>query len=320
MPTPEPARPNPPATPATAESTLRGVTLTLVSAFFAAVYFIPFKAASSMSSRGVVVLGVMLVAALVNTLLALRRQSARPRLDRITALSIIVLGAFTIVGNYCIANSLVRIGAGATSVVMQTQLLLVALGSWLLLRERISGRFLVGAAIVLVGLVILERPGEAFQEVALVGLLYAMGATLSFAVMVLWTRYAIHSIQPVFVNAARLWFAVAALLCVPGVARAAASLPSRAWLLCAAGAFAGPVISRLTNMFGLRYITASRATLIGLVSPIIAFALDYLVLDAVPERHQLVGAAVILMGISLPLMEMLGRRDRAARARDGASA
>ena len=320
MATPEPARPNAPETLAKAESTLRGVTLTLVSAFFAAVYFIPFKVASSMSSRGVVVLAVMLVAAIANTLLTLRRQSERPRLNRITALSILVLGALTVTGNYCIANALVRVGAGATSVLLQTQLLVVALGGWLLLRERISRRYLVGAAIVVVGLVILERPGASFQRVAFVGLLYAMGGTLGFAFMVLWTRYAIHSIQPVFVNAMRLWFAVTALLCAPGVARAAVEMPSRVWLLCAAAAFAGPVISRLTNMYGLRDITASRASLIGLSSPVVAFALDYLLLDAVPEPHQLVGAVVIIMGIGLPVMEMLGRREGPARARESAGA
>ena len=67
----------------------------------------------------------------------------------------------------------------------------------------------------------------------------------------------------------------------------------------------GPVISRLAVMYALRHVTASRAALIGLSTPVVAFALDYLLLDVVPQRHQLLGAAVILLGLGLPVAEML---------------
>ena len=94
---------------------------------------------------------------------------------------------------------------------------------------------------------------------------------------------------------------------VPGNVTGMLNLPAEIWLLCALGAFAGPFVSRLAIMFAVRYITAAQSSMITLTGPLFAFFLDYTLLGVVPGNWQMVGAAVVLLGVALPIVEMMGR-------------
>ena len=117
----------------------------------------------------------------------------------------------------------------------------------------------------------------------------------------------VERIAPVVVNAARLWLTVLALVCVPGNLDALQGMSSRLWLLCAGAALAGPFLSRLSIMYAVRYITASQSALIALLAPVVAFTLDYALLGATPSRLQVLGAAVVLLGVALPVLELARR-------------
>ena len=57
-------------------------------------------------------------------------------------------------------------------------------------------------------------------------------------------------------------------------------------------------------MFALKHIPASRAAIVTLITPVIAFALEFAILGVVPSLLQVVGASIILLGVALPVAEM----------------
>jgi drug/metabolite transporter (DMT)-like permease len=215
----------------------------------------------------------------------------------------LMLGVITVSGNVCLTEALSRIDAGVTSVLLQTQVFFVAVAGWLLLGERVSLRFAIGAVIAIVGFVVMRDPFGVTTALSTTGALWGLGAALSFGLMHVVTRKYIARIQVVTVNALRLWFAVALLLVLPGRASGLLELPREAWLLAAAAAFFGPFSSRLLVMFAVRYIKASQAALIGLLVPIFAFVLEALILGVTPSTLEVVGGLIILVGVALPVTE-----------------
>ena len=290
----------------------KGTLLALGGAFAAAAFLIPYKAAGARAPREVIVMAMLVAAAVLNTMVVLsgfvrlggpRRRVAPARSARLVVLVSLLLAAFTAVGNIASAEALARIDAGLTSVAQQTQVLFVAGAAALFLGERITLRFALGAAIALAGFAVMRLPGD--SAVHLAGILWAVLSALCFGSMQVITRQVIHRIDPVPVNALRLWLSVAVLACLPGRLAALLTLDAGAWALAAAAAFCGPFLGRISFMYAVRHIAASHSILLGLASPLFAFGLGYLAFGTVPGLFEIVGGALILAGIVLPVLELV---------------
>lgn len=285
----------------------KGALLALGSSFGAALFYIPFKQASTMVARDVVVMSIVLVAAILNTLVTLAQGARALRFDWVSLRTAFILGLFTISGNIGAAQALVHVSAGITSIVQQTQILFVALGSLFFLGERLSARFFIGSCIVLGGILLINVPStQVSTSMNSTGILWALLSSMSFAAMHVTTRMAIDRIQPVTVNALRLWMSVAILVSVPGNASTVLDLDHEIWLLCAAAAFAGPFLARIALMFAVKYISASHCVLITLFTPVLAFTFDFMFLGSQPTLWHLIGGVIVIFGVSIPLLELIG--------------
>ncbi len=254
-------------------------------------FFIPFKVAGTTASRDVVVLAVMAIAAVLNTATAAGRRPAKPAFDRVALITASVLGALTVTGNVAASHALRYVGAGSVTVLLQTQIFFVA----------------VGMVVVLLGLVLMRIPSSGGEALHWAGLVLGLVAAVAFAAMHVVTRKVIDRIQPVPVNALRLWLAAGLLLCLPGNAGELVRLSGTTWLLCAAAAFAGPFFSRICIMYAVRYIPASQSVLITLIVPVLAFAFDFAILGTRPSAFELLGGVVVIAGVALPVLELAGR-------------
>ena len=259
-------------------------------------------------------------AAFNGALLAVLPRRDRARISvRTTLWTIVAFGVFTIGGNFGVAGALGRLGPGLTGTILQVQIFLVAIGARLFLAERITRGFLLGAALAVGGFVVLARPGSGGAPIDPVGIGFALLGATSFAAILIWTRSVIHRIDPVTVNVARLAVAAGVLACLPGQYGAALVLDGWTWLMIACAAALGPVVSRLCLMFAARHLSASRTKLITLVSPVLAFLLEWAVLERAPSWHEVAGGGLILLGVLVPSLLAL-RADRArGEAQSGGS-
>ena len=288
---------------------LRGLLLTVGGAFFAAVYLLPYKAATRLAPAEEVVLPMLLVAALLNSvpLLPWRRGQ---RLSWPTGLSLGVaalLGLFSSLGNEAVAHALAHVAPGITAVMLRTQVVFVAVGARLLLEEAISGRFWIGVGLALCGMVLLRGSGEA-PTLTILGMAWALVAAASFGAMQVVVRRTIHRIDPLLVNTLRLWLASALLALLPGRVASLTSADATLWALCAAAALAGPILSRLLLMAALRHIPAAMSSLALFTQPVFAYLLAVPLFGILPGTREVLGCGVVLCGVALPVLEHLKGR------------
>ena len=294
-----------------------GVWLSLTAAALAALFLIPYKLASERAAADLVSLAMLSCAAVFNTLTTAGGKlgaRAHERPARSLGLAVLVaaaLAVLTAAGNVAAARALTSAAPGLVSVVQQTQVVFVAAASAVLLGERITLRFGVGVGVALAGFAVMRLPlGDVAGAAPPTGLLWAVVSALCFGLMLVITRAVIQRIDPVLVNAIRLWLAAAVIAVLPGRIAGALALDPITWGLAASAAFLGPFLSRLSLMYAARHLPASRAALLALATPVFAFGFGFAALGLVPTLRELLGGALILAGIALPLLE------RAAQARD----
>lgn len=284
-----------------------GVAFSLGAAAWGAAFLIPFKMAGEQAPRMTVIFAMLLVAAVCNTIATLIQARGRLRIDRRTTLVALVLAACTVLGNLGVVTSLATLEPAVSSVVLQVQVIMVALLELFFLRERLARSLLLGCVLALIGFVVMQAPWDG-GHADLVGIGWAMLGTTMFAIMLVVLRHSIAQLDSLAVNALRLWLAIGLLAVLPGTLSTAVEMSASIWLLAAAAGLAGPTLSRLMLMAALRHISATQTKLTTLVSPLFALFFGWLAFSSLPTGTELIGGAVILAGVALPLTMQFRRR------------
>lgn len=290
-----------------------GLSHSFAGALCSALYLFPYKEAASLGAPDVLAYGLLIVAALANTGVGAWQRRTQPaaRLDRRTFwVTSGWLSLLTISGNFCGAQAVTRLDPAVTSVLLRTEIVFVGGLSALLLRERLSAWLVSGAAVALGGLLVMRWPLA--LDGAGTGALWALGGAASFGLMQVLTRRVIGRISPVAVNTCRLWLAVALLSLLPGMAGGALGQGLEFWSYVACAALFGPFLGRLFIMYSLRALSAAHSALLLLLAPVLAFLIGFVAYGSVPGPRDLLGGAIILVGVALPSLAAL-RQQRSAR-------
>lgn len=284
-----------------------GLTWAFAAAVGGALFVIPWKLANEAGESANSVLLLLAVSATANTFLVLwQRRGSGARGLRIgrTDLGVAsLLAGFTLVGNLASGRAIQDLSPALLNVLLRAEVILVALFAWLLLRERVERRYWLGAAIAAVGLVVLQGPVEATRLFGLFGpgTGMALAAAACFSMLVVLTRHYIRRIDPTAVNAIRLWLAV--LLWFPFHSLPSpGELPREQVLFASLAAISGPFLSRLCLMISARYVEARVTTLANLTAPVMTLIFAFVLLSDWPRDHELLGGAIMIAGISIPLL------------------
>ncbi len=290
-----------------------GVLYSLGAAICGALYLIPYKAVSEAAARSSVVFGMLLAAAVLNSVVALCRSKAQER-KPVTTLTCAVgfgMAACTVIGNASMSESLIFVDPAVTSVVLQVQILCVACGELVLFRQRIQHSVLLGSAMAFIGIMVMHGQllvewfngtGVEQDHSRFIGIVWALVAAVCWSVMLLIAKRWIEHIDIIRVNALRLWMSVAFMALWPGAVIGAAECTLSQWWLLIAAAASGPTLGRLWLMSAVRYISASQTKLITLIAPPCALLFGWLYFSQIPSVLELLGGCVILVGVALPLL------------------
>lgn len=296
---------------------LRGVLYGLLGAFFSACFLIPWKLATHHGEAKHATLVLLASAALFNTLAIVPMHNAKaPPLAVWPTLKLAaVFAALSLAGNSFSAESVHRVSGALLAVLQRCEVLVVGLLGPLLLAERSRPSFWVGSGIAGCGLIVLST--RAGAELGLgpnadpVGALCGLASAVCFGAMNVLTRKYIRRLRPVLLNATRLWLGVLLWFAIERSVPTEALTPSL--VLCAAlAAFFGPFLSRLAVMQSAHYVPASTTVLASLVTPPTTLLLGFAVLGTLPSAHELMGGAIMLIGVAIPVLDAL-REDRSTR-------
>jgi drug/metabolite transporter (DMT)-like permease len=294
----------------------RGVFFALLGALCSACFLIPWKLAQHHGDAKHATLVLLASAALFSTLtvqLGPSSSTLGPREQPPVALGLTLklaaaLAALSLAGNWLSAESVARISGALLAVMQRCEVLVVGLLSPLVLGERARPSFWVGTAIAAVGLVLLSSPSGAAlrlgEDADPLGAIFGVGSAICFGSMSVLTRKHIRVLRPVLLNAVRLWLGVVLWFAIER-SWPLAALTGPLVLYAAMAAFFGPFLSRLAAMESAQHVAASTTVLASLVTPPLTLVLSFAVLGTLPSGHELVGGAIMLVGVAIPVLATL---------------
>jgi drug/metabolite transporter (DMT)-like permease len=308
----------PPSSSRAISPALRGVLFGLLGAFFSACFLIPWKLATQHGEAKHATLVLLASAALFNTLAIapMHNDKAPPLAVGPTLRLAAAFAALSLAGNWFSAESVHRVSGALLAVLQRCEVLVVGLLGSLILGERARPSFWIGSAIAGCGLIVLStRAGGGLglgPNADPIGALCGLASAVCFGAMNVLTRKHIHKLRPVLLNATRLWFGVLLWFAIERTIPIGALTPSFV-LYAALAAFFGPFLSRLAVMESAHHVPASTTVLASLVTPPITLLLGFGVLGTLPSAHELMGGAIMLTGVAIPVLCSL-REDRAVRS------
>jgi drug/metabolite transporter (DMT)-like permease len=176
----------------------------------------------------------------------------------------------------------------------------VALGAWLLLRERLDRRFLLGMALALAGAVVLSRGNLRLSADTMLGDALALAAAASYAGYLLAVKR-LRADCPTAVLMAWATTCTALALAPAMLASGERKVPETAagWLTLAALALLPQVAGQGLITYALAHLPASFSSVALLLQPLAAAALAWLLLAEPVGALQAAGGAAVLAGILL---------------------
>ncbi len=268
-------------------------------------FVIPWKRAAEHGSVSSMVLVMLLTAAVLSSLAmlspALRRPPPEPGSRRLLAGMSAAFAVLTLVGNSASAAAIGVLSAPLVSVLLRTDVILVAALGWVLLGERVTGRFWLGAGLAVVGLWVAQSPG-ATGAADPIGLLLALLAALSFSAMGILTRRYIRQVDPIALNATRLWMSVGLWFATEGL-HLPDDLTPQVIGYSALAALIGPGIARICLMLSARDLEARMTAMVGITGPLWAVVFAWVFLGTLPQQGQLIGGGIIFIGVALPVIQ-----------------
>lgn len=276
----------------------------LVAILCSAGFMIPWKLAAGLGGSTDMVFILCFVAAIFNTVTLFAYGGKSELFAKPTSLEwglSALFAVFTLVGNQASAMAVKSLAPAVVTTIMRSEVVFITLLAWFFLKERVAGRFWVGVIFVVAGFWLMQ-PELNISNTWWHGALFAIGASLTFAVMVVITRAKIHDINPSRVNGIRLWFSVIAWFLIYRKMPSFDKWTLDFFLLVSLAAILGPCIGRLALMFSSKYLEARITAMMVCCSPVVALVLAWLIIDDVPRYSEIVGGAVIVFGTTISLI------------------
>jgi drug/metabolite transporter (DMT)-like permease len=286
----------------------RGILWALGASFGIAGFVVPWKMANALGDQSINTLVLLVAAAGFNTILTAVGRGAIFRVSKFDFGLALVLAVCTLAGNLASAEAIARLSPSVLTVVQRSEVIFVALLAWPIVGERIDGRFIVGALIAGIGLLVLQDPFAATPP-SPAGVAWAIASAFFFSSMAVLTRKFIHRIHPISVNGLRLWLSVALWFLFNELPDGSGEVSTAQISYAALAGFFGPFIGRLCTMTSAKYIEARLTTLVLLTAPPFALLVSFLVLDDLPSAREIQGGLLMLVGIAVPMSSWRRRRN-----------
>ena len=212
-----------------------------------------------------------------------------------------------LLGNYAICQALSQASPTLMVLVSRIEIIFAMLLSWMFLKELVSIRIWMAVIVIVGGIIMMKMDSLSFELKVWSSFLWAVTAAFSFASMQVMAKSIIHEINPQVLNISRLAVALVMLWSLTEVRSGVADLQSGEWKWLALAAFCGPFIGRVSYTYALRYLTVSKAVIIGSFSPATTLLFEFLVFGTLISSYEALGGTIMLTGILLVFLPRLRR-------------
>ncbi len=202
-----------------------------------------------------------------------------------------------LLGNYAICQALSQSSPTLLVLVSRIEIIIAMLLSWMFLKEFIGIRVWMSVVVIVLGIIVMKMDSLTFDLKNWSSFLWAVTSAFSFASMQVLAKRIIDEINPQVLNVSRLAIALIILWSLAEVRSGVADLQSSEWKWLALAAFCGPFMGRVSYTYALRYLTVSKAVIIGSFSPATTLLFELLVFGTLISSYEAIGGTIMLAGI-----------------------
>ena len=240
----------------------------------------------------------VLLSSLLLTPFFIRDCRAKCNINRYNILFPILAGLFTS-GDFALWNTSVNYTTAANATLLgNTAPLWVALGAWLLFREKLNGRFWLGLLLALAGATLILGTDFLLHPRLGIGDLMAIGTGVFYAGYMLVTQRSRQHFNPL----THLWLmglsaSFGLLMINLALGNPIGGYSAQSWLVFFAAALVSQIAGYMSITYALGHLPASvvSPTMIG--QPIVTAILAIPLLGEIPTFMQFIGGATALAGI-----------------------
>ena len=248
-----------------------------------------------------------------------RRYGPRPWADHRVAMWAGVFFAGDLVAWHHAINA---VGAGLATVLGNTQVAMVGLAAWVVLGERPKRATIIAVPIVLVGVVLISGVigDRAYGEAPLLGAALGILTAAFYTVFILMLRHGNSDLRrpagPLLSATATGALGSLVLGALLGEVDLAPTWPAHGWLIVLA--LTSQVLAWLLISVSLPRLPAATTSIVLTLQPVGSVFLGIVLLAEAPSALQLVGVAIVIVGIVLATLGRLPRLRRRRAALDTA--
>jgi len=202
-----------------------------------------------------------------------------------------------LLGNYAICQALSQSSPTLLVLVSRIEIIIAMLLSWMFLKEFIGIRVWMSVVVIVLGIIVMKMDSLTFELKNWSSFLWAVTSAFSFASMQVLAKRIIDEINPQVLNVLRLAIALIILWSLAEVRSGVTNLQSGEWKWIALAAFCGPFMGRVSYTYALRYLTVSKAVIIGSFSPATTLLFELLVFGTLISSYEAIGGTIMLAGI-----------------------
>lgn len=226
------------------------------------------------------------------------RLRVAPRdLLSLAAMGAVSLGIFHVLW----AQAVLMIPIAVATVLNYTSPIFVVLFSWLLWREKPSRTQALALLLAFVGCVLVTGAYNVRDEnLNWPGILVGLSTGVTYGSFTIFGKSAVRRYDSWTVLTYAFGFAALTLLLLrPGAFTAMSAQPPAAWLAVAGLAFVSTLLSFAAYTAGLKYLSASSASITATVEPVMAAGLAYLLLGEMIGPVNIVGGILVIAAVAL---------------------
>ncbi len=275
---------------------IKGLCFALLAMFGGGLYAIPYRLSLDTVAPLPVVWGVFLWAflfSLPGAWFARRQNKFSWKIAGIT----LATSMAGLLGNYAICQALSQSSPTLLVLVSRIEIIIAMLLSWMFLKEFISIRVWMSVVVIVLGIIVMKMDSLTFDLKNWSPFLWAVTSAFSFASMQVLAKRIIDEINPQVLNVLRLAIALIILWSLAEVRSGVTNLQSGEWKWIALAAFCGPFMGRVSYTYALRYLTVSKAVIIGSFSPATTLLFELLVFGTLISSYEAIGGTIMLAGI-----------------------
>lgn len=275
---------------------IKGLCFALLAMFGGGLYAIPYRLSLDTVAPLPVVWGVFLWAflfSLPGAWFARRQNKFSWKIAGIT----LATSLAGLLGNYAICQALSQSSPTLLVLVSRIEIIIAMLLSWMFLKEFIGIRVWMSVVVIVLGIIVMKMDSLTFDLKNWSSFLWAVTSAFSFASMQVLAKRIIDEINPQVLNVLRLAIALIILWSLAEVRSGVTNLQSGEWKWIALAAFCGPFMGRVSYTYALRYLTVSKAVIIGSFSPATTLLFELLVFGTLISSYEAIGGTIMLAGI-----------------------